>query len=422
MAAAVSSLLAYDQASAREASGDIRIVKEGRQAAAQTPACQLAFVRDRAGFDALEAEWKALFERAGQSTQLFQRFNWLWHWCNHYLADPQAAGQGPRLAIVTARREGRLVMVWPLVSERAGGVKTLSWMGDPVNQYGDVLVDDADDAEAILRAAWKFIVARSGADVVLLRKVRADAAIAPLLSANGAIATEKLGAPYLDLASAPSFAEYEKRYSSGSRRNRKRQRRRLEERGTVDIEACTQGDRASELARFAIDLKRAWLSERGLVSAAFADNRIADFFADVAGGAERPADCHVLALLCGDVPVALEIGLTCKGRAAIHVIVYDRAYEKVAAGALLMEESIRRSCEAGLQTFDLLAPAAPYKTDWADGTVEVCDWVVPLSLAGHVYGRLYFGFLRNLVKKAMAASPDSLRRVVASGFGSLRRA
>ena len=160
-------------------------------------------------------------------------------------------------------------------------------------------IDDADDAEAILRAAWKFIVAQSGADVVLLRKVRADAAIAPLLSANGAIATEKLEAPYLDLASAPSFAEYEKRYSSGSRRNRKRQRRRLEERGTVDIEACTQGARASELARIAIDLKRAWLSERGLVSAAFADNRIADFFADVAGGAVRPADCRVLAMRCG---------------------------------------------------------------------------------------------------------------------------
>ncbi len=128
MPAAVSSFLAYDQTSAREASGDVCIAKEGSQAAVQTPVCDLAFVSDRAGFDALEAEWNALFERAGRSTQLFQRFNWLWHWCNHYLADPQAPGRGSRLAIVTARREGRLVMVWPLVSERAGG-------------YQDALVD-----------------------------------------------------------------------------------------------------------------------------------------------------------------------------------------------------------------------------------------------------------------------------------------
>jgi CelD/BcsL family acetyltransferase involved in cellulose biosynthesis len=179
---------------------------------------------------------------------------------------------------------------------------------------------------------------------------------------------------------------------------------------------------ASDLARFAFDFKRGWLSVRGLVSAAFADNRIADFFADVAGGDVRPTGCHVLAMRCSDVPVALEIGLACKGRTAIHVIVYDRAYEKAAAGALLMEESIRRSCGAGLQTFDLLAPAAPYKMDWADGVIEVYDWVVPLSFAGQVYGRLYFGFLRNLIKKVLDASPNSLRRVVANGFGSLRRA
>ncbi len=409
MPAAVSFLLTNEQARTRAARGD--------GLATQVAGCDFSFVRDRAGFDALEEEWNGLFERAGRSAQLFQGFNWLWHWCNHYLDRPEASGRGAQLAIVTARRKGRLVMVWPLVRSRAGGITKLSWMGEPVSQYGDVLIDEVADADAILRGAWKFIVSHSGADVVLLRKVRADAAVAPLLPSVGGIATEKLEAPYLDLASAPSFAEYEKRYSSGARRNRKRQRRRLEERGAVEVEAWTHGARASELARMAIDLKRVWLAERGLVSAAFADNRIGDFFADVTLGGVRPAGCRVLALTCGGAPVALEIGLTCKDRAAIHVIAYDRAYEKAAAGALLMEESIRRSCEAGLATFDLLAPAAPYKADWADGTVEVCDWVLPLTVAGHIYGRVYFGFLRNLVKKALAVSPNSLRRVVTSGLG-----
>jgi len=421
MPAAISLLRCHEQTRSRAASSDKRIAKESWPAAGEVPGCDLAFVGDRAGFDALEAEWNSLFERAGRSAQLFQNFNWLWHWCNHYLADP-ATDRGTRLAIITARREGRLVMVWPLVSARSGGITMLSWMGEPVSQYGDVLVDDVADAGAILRAAWTFIATRSGADVVLLRKVRADAAVAPLLLEVGAIVTERLEAPYLDLASAPSFADYEKRYSSGARRNRKRQRRRLEERGPVDIEVHTQGARASELARTAIDLKRAWLSERGLVSAAFADDRIGAFFADVAGGAVRPAGCRVLAMRCGEAPVALEIGLACKERAAIHVIAYDRAYEKAAAGALLMEESIRRSCEAGLATFDLLAPAAPYKADWADGAVGVCDFVAPLSLAGQVYGRLYFGFLRNWVKKALAVAPGSLRRLVAGGLGSAAKA
>jgi CelD/BcsL family acetyltransferase involved in cellulose biosynthesis len=419
MPAAVSSLFAHDHASAHAAIGDIRIAKVIGAPALQAPSCELAFVSDRASFDALEAEWNALFERAGRNTQIFQTFNWLWHWCNHYLEQPGTEGRGPRLALVTGRREGRLVMVWPLVSERATGIKKLSWMGAPVSQYGDVLLDDVADGEAILRAAWQFIAQHSGADVVHLRKVRADAAIASLLSEIGGIATDKSGAPYLDLASAPSFAEYEKRYSSGARRNRKRQRRRLEERGTVGIDAYAHGAQARDLARVAVDLKRVWLDEKGLMSPAFADDRIDHFFADVAEGAVRPTGCRVLAMRCGDTLAALEIGLTCKGRAAIHVIVYDRAFEKAAAGALLMEESIRRCCDAGLAIFDLLAPADSYKMDWADGTVEVCDWAVPLSMTGQLYGRFYLGFLPSLVKKSLAALPAPLRRVVAGGLGSV---
>src|SRR5690349_2475846 len=71
------------------------------------------------GFEALEAEWNALFERAGTDRHLFQTFNWLWHWANHFL--PRAADDADvRLAIVSTRVAGRLVMVWPLVAERAG--------------------------------------------------------------------------------------------------------------------------------------------------------------------------------------------------------------------------------------------------------------------------------------------------------------
>lgn len=417
MPATATTFVAYD----RSDFADAHLAKDSRTHAAEAAACDLAWVSDRAGFDALEAEWNALFERTGRDTQLFQSFNWLWHWCNHYLPQREGDAGGPRLAIVTGRRDGRLIMVWPLVRTRGGGISRLSWMGEPVSQYGDVLVDDIVDAQAALQAGWQFILEHSGADVVQLRKVRADSAIAPTLGVIGGIATDKLSAPYLDLASAPSFAEYEKRYSSGARRNRKRQMRRLEERGAVSVEAHTDGDDAAALARVAIDLKRDWLGNRGLVSPAFSDTRIDAFFADVAAGTVRATGCRVLAMRCGGTPAALEIGLTCKGRAAIHVIVYDQAFEKAAAGALLMEESIRRACDAGVRAFDLLAPGDSYKMDWADAATEVCDWVVPLSLKGQVYGRFYVGFFRNVLKRVLAALPASVRRVVAGRLGAAGR-
>jgi CelD/BcsL family acetyltransferase involved in cellulose biosynthesis len=44
------------------------------------------------------------------------------------------------LAIVTAHREDRLIALWPLVLVGSGGLKLVRWMGEPVSQYGEVLI------------------------------------------------------------------------------------------------------------------------------------------------------------------------------------------------------------------------------------------------------------------------------------------
>nr|HPG90023.1 cellulose biosynthesis protein CelD [Hyphomicrobium sp.] len=192
-----------------------------------------ALITDRAAFDALEPEWNALFARAGRPIQVFQSFNWNWHWANHYLASSQGGIAGLELSIVIARRNGQLIAVWPLVSERQHGVSQIFWMGDPVTQYGDVVIDDIPDALAVMRGGWEYLVTHAKADVVRLRRVRDDAAVAPLMTDIGAYIADRLKAPYLNLASAPDFAKYEERYSGHARRNRRRLTRRLEDRGAI---------------------------------------------------------------------------------------------------------------------------------------------------------------------------------------------
>src|SRR6478609_4610579 len=98
-----------------------------------------------------ETDWNDLFWRAGRGSQIFQTFNWNWHWSNHYLPSPSDEA-APSLAIVTGRRDGRLVMVWPLTTERVAGLSQLAWMGDPVSQYGDILVEP--EAVPLLGEAW----------------------------------------------------------------------------------------------------------------------------------------------------------------------------------------------------------------------------------------------------------------------------
>jgi CelD/BcsL family acetyltransferase involved in cellulose biosynthesis len=376
----------------------------------------LELVTEREAFDALEAEWNALFERAGRGTEVFQTFNWNWHWANHYLGSSPGGIPGLKLSIIIARRDGRLIMVWPLVAERVRGITQIFWMGEPVSQYGDVLIDSLSDTLDVLRAGWDFLKANAKGDIVRLRRVRADAAVAPLMEEIGARATHTAVAPYMNLSTAPSFAEYEKRYTSHARRNRRRLARRMEERGGVTFERFHGGKRARELAVTALNLKAEWLKDRGLVSHAISDARMAAFFADAAEGAQRSTNCVVAALSTNNEPAALEVSFTCKDRLVLHVIVFNLKYEKAGAGVLLLEKGLRDGYAENLAIFDMMAPGDAYKFEWADNRIDVHDWAKPLTLAGQTYARFYLGFVRSRVKAAITGMPNGLRRLMTTGY------
>ena len=381
---------------------------------AQQAACKgLAFeiVRARAAFDSLEADWNDLFERAGSGAHVFQTFNWCWHWTRHYL--PEHSGK-IRLAIVTARHRGRLVLVWPLVVERVAGLRQIAWMGGPPAQYGDILVDpDLDpglDVAAAIAAAHQYLVAEVPADLMRLRLVRADATIAPHLARSGARVTETYEAPYLDLASAADFATYETRYPAKARKNRRRLLRRLDERAEVRFDDLVPSALAADMAATAITMKRRWLESRNLVSKALACDRMIAFMRSVAESQDRPVGCEVSVLRAGSDAASVQIGFRCRDRLALHVIVFDLDYEKAGAGVLHLEHAVARACVSGASTLDLLAPRSDYKMDWADGATPVADYALPLTLAGRLYIEAYLMRLRARLKVLAPHLPARLRQ------------
>lgn len=383
---------------------------------AMAAACEFELITDRSAFDALEHDWNDLFDRAGRGSQVFQTFNWVWHWCNHYLPAQDARGDQRSLAVVTGRRNGHLVLVWPLVSNRIAGLRELAWMGEPVSQYGDVLMDDGPDADAVLRDAWSFIQINLAPDLVRLRKVRDDAVVAPLLAKLGARATLRLDAPYLDLASAADFDSYVQRYSPRSRKKRRASARRLARLGPVTFARHTGGGEARRLALAALAMKRGQLNERALISPTFADPRMTGFFADAANALGRPAGCSVLALDCNGECAAIDVLVGCKDRVATHIFTYNSKFEKESVGVQLLERAIAQSFVDGYRTFDLLAPADEYKMHWADGVMGVTDWALPLSLKGRLFAQLYLGFVRPGIVAMLTALPMPLRRFLASRY------
>jgi CelD/BcsL family acetyltransferase involved in cellulose biosynthesis len=369
-------------------------------------------ITTRSDFDRLEAEWNALFEASARGIHVFQSFNWLWHWANHFLPTSAKDDGGPRLAIVTARIGGRLTLIWPLVMDQSRFIRQVSWMGWPASQYGDVLMADTPDPNGLLRTSWEFVIKALRPDVIHLPKVRSDAQVAPLLAAVGSLRSAEVEAPYLDLSSAPSFEVFEERYSAKARKNRRRLMRRLGERASLDIETYREGPEAAGLADLAVSLKRAWLRDRGQLSPTLADPRVARFLVDACAGDGRSTGARVSVLRSGGEPASIEVGFEAKGTLALHIIVYSLKFEKTGAGVLHLEEGIRRAFSDGVSTIDLLAPGADYKMDWADGVISVADHSVPLTTAGRVYTEVVIRFARSQGKALAHRLPLSLRRAL----------
>lgn len=355
-------------------------------------------LRSRAEFDALEAEWNDLFARGGRGAHVFQTFNWNWHWANHYIDAP---GCNCTLAIVTVRRQERLVALWPLMLVHRFGLRVAKWIGEPVSQYGDALIDPREDLAAILERSWHAITHDLDAHALHLRKVRADAHALPLIVKAGAVTTAQEEAPYLDLASAPDFAAYEERYSAKARKNRRRLSRRLAALGSVSTLTHTGGSAARAAATEAIALKLQSLAATGRISPALADARYAAFFADAADGGAHPSGCRVSQMKVGDDVVASCIDVSSHTHRAAHLIVHDPRFDACGPGALMAEHWVRTASDEGMAVFDFLAPAHAYKWEWADDAVAVNDYAVATSAVGILIVKGYFAVLRPRLKSAV---------------------
>lgn len=368
-------------------------------------------VRNEAGFKALEADWKRLYQSAGATSQPFMTFAWHKNWLKHYHAG-QSHPLGVQLAVVVGRQCGRAVVIWPLLTKRMAGMTYMYWMGQPVSQYGDVLVDRSADVARIVKDSWSVVLNRLKPDVVILRKVRADAAVASLLKAEGAIATLTEKAPFVETRGHDSYVNFEMRYSAKARKNRRRLMRRLEEKGSVEFVHLKAGPEAAALVSRAIDMKRNWLSAKGLLSAALYDRRFETFFSAVAIDSCGAGSCLVSALKLDGQPAAIMVSIVGEQHLAGHIFAHDLALDKYGVGVLLLEECLRHAVSERLKAFDLLAPGDAYKFDWCDQHVEVADWALATSARGHILTRLHLPHAREQVKQTAKRLPSPVRRLL----------
>ncbi len=323
-------------------------------------------------FEALGPEWDDLFRRAAMPHQLFQSHAVLSAWARSY------PGHGG-IVLITARQHGLLVGVLPITQRQNFGIRRLQIMGMPVAQFADMLLDPDCQPETAGQI-WDAVRAL-GADILEVRRMRADSVLWQF--EKGSIVTEKMSAPFACLHRRVDGATPGAAYSARDRSNLRRRVRRLEERGQFLTRTMLSGDAAVELAGRAIDIKRRALkSSRVVVSPV----KTAEFQAFFRLAAANPDS----GLMVSSVEVvgriaAIDLSFLCKGTAFGHVLAVEPDFQKDGVGSMLVHHVFASAKAAGARTFDLLAPADPYKLHHADGATAVESRVYPFSLRGRLF-------------------------------------
>jgi CelD/BcsL family acetyltransferase involved in cellulose biosynthesis len=132
------------------------------------------------GLKALEQEWLRLYA-VMEHPALFQSPSWC-----VLMAEALMTGTGAQAAlrVIAVRAGSHLVGVMPLALTARHGVSVLTNLGEPMSHYADVVV--APGHEGAVDAGVDTIAAMTDVDLVALRRLRGDTALARTLRDAGA--------------------------------------------------------------------------------------------------------------------------------------------------------------------------------------------------------------------------------------------
>ena len=353
---------------------------------------------------ALQDEWQALQVRSVGSSA-FQAFDICLPWLDAYVFGDQPTHTAHIIALYDGDRLAGLV---PLAIRTSGMVRFAEWVGEPLIQYGDVLLDPACDKDAARACLAQALKERPVAGL-LLRNVRIDARVHALLDLGDTKVGQPREAAIIDFTRFDKVEDYFSSLSKSARTNRKRKRKALARLGRLSFAEILPGAEAHDLCRLVLDWKVAWLQKRGLSSRFFMDSRAMDTLLDAVARDESGNPLRLLVQYLDDSPVAIEINLTDQLGSAMFIASYDPVLESLSAGKVLIESNIIHGFAVGWPSFDLLPPIIDYKTSWTNRTLAVHDHMIASGIQARLYRDLYLKALRPAMKRVWEAVPTGVR-------------
>lgn len=351
---------------------------------------------------AIAPEWRALEARQPDAGTVFQSCDLILAWERHF------ANARNELRVITVRRRGELVLVWPLAIETTSFGRVACWAGDPIGQYGDVIAADGRAREEWIDAAFAEIGGQADIGFLCLRGLRADSAIAAWAARRGIALGPAAETPVLDTTAYSGLDGFMAEDWPLAKRNAKRMRK-FDSMGGMNFEIVGPGREAAALVAKAFAFKREWLAARGLYGRAFNDNRMEECLTGFAGDASVSSGLAVSHLSVDGETAAIEIGFRRGGRHYAYMGTFAPGFAKHSPGFVVTELTIRDCVAQGIAEYDPMPPADEYKLAWSNARIAVHDYGIVLGWSGYL-SLAVAAWVRPAAKRLFERLPLRLRQ------------
>jgi CelD/BcsL family acetyltransferase involved in cellulose biosynthesis len=344
---------------------------------------EIGLVADEAGLHALEQDWDDLFRRAA-SPRLTQSFEWsraVWQTILRPAGDK-------RLHCVTIRRDGRLVLILPMVLAPLHRFWTAAVPLGTQGDYTDVLVEASDDAPALISMVWRAFEESRVSDFVFLDRVREDCLLFQVLKARSFETFEIQPAPYTRWRNYADWNAYWRSRSPATRSNIDRRHRRLAELGQVSFRIIDDPEEHRAAIAWMMAHKKSWRDEKNKRPAPWLESRDYEhFLSSGIDSFKKAGRLAVFALYSGDRLIAVQINrVDAVGVESCH-ITYDLEFSKYGPGQILHKFSLEWAFNNRVPC-DFLFNHSKTKMDFSTGICEVHKFRLVMSRRGRIHEQL----------------------------------
>lgn len=330
---------------------------------------------------ALKPEWDALLDLVfdGSGAQS----------CAYVLAAWRVLPKTPdtRLAVITVRRDGRLVALWPLQVFREGALTIACHLGCGANEEyaGPLVIHGSVDPDA---GAALMTRAKSLADILRVYNVSSKATAASVLRADRNFRRHGwIDSPILSAVCCDTAEQWLADLSKGRRTRLRRDRKVLAAQGEYRFQRMAGPVDGPACVAWLFDYKRKRLEDTGARRTWVLKDQGPELFSILAAAPARAGrtdafEAYAITLDGRILTACIILNSPCRMEAVISA--YDPTITGVSLGDLMVEERVRLAIQRG-QNFDLRITHEPWKLRWTDTFDRFESFMIACSPRGRTH-------------------------------------